>query len=161
MKLERIVHFNFQKSLNKLTALNLPIRTSYKLRQIASKVREETKTFEDMRGEKARFYADKDESGQPIMEEKRDERGMLYTQFSITESNKAKFNEDMRELLELEIDLPYLLLDELGEQHFTAEDLLLLEFIVDEIPVTKPAPVPAPVAAPAPEAKAGAKKKKK
>jgi hypothetical protein len=157
VKLEKIVNMSFQKSLNKLTGLHLPIRTSYKLRQVVSKVRDETKIFEEMRSEKARFYADKDANGNAICEEKRDERGMLYTQFSITDANKELFNRDMRELLDMEIDIPYVLLDELGDMtSITVDDLLQLEFIVDQIPPPKPAPVaaPAPVeAAPAPKKK--------
>lgn len=159
MKLERIVNMTFQRSLNKLTGLHLPIRTSYKLRQIVAKVREETRIFEEMRGEKARFYAEKDANGNAICEEKRDERGMLYTQFSITDVNKERFNRDMQDLLNMEIDIPYVLLEELGDStSITVDDLLQLEFIVDQIPLPKPAPV---AQAPQVEAASAPKKKKK
>ena len=128
--LSKIVSIPFRKSLDRLSAQELPIKAMFQLRSIVKQLREEMAKWDDMQGELAKKWATKDEFGNPIIE-KRDGTTSYY---KMDTESMIQFAAAMGELAKVEIDLPVVKVEDLGGAvKLTVDDLVELEFIVDGV----------------------------
>jgi hypothetical protein len=125
MKLKALITPTFQAALGKLTAQELPLRTSFYLKGVLKKNVEESKKYEDVRLEALSRVADKNEDGSMKVD--------ANNQVHLSPDNLIKFQTELNALLETEVELGSVKLPELGEKtSLSPNDLLALEGFVVE-----------------------------
>jgi len=126
--LAKIVSPTFRKSLDKLSSQELPLRAMFKLKGIVKTLRDELSKWDELQVETARKHADKDEAGQPIIE-RTDGKTSYY---KMDHENMLKFAAEMGELARLDIEIPEISYQDLGNTvKLTTDDIVELEFIVE------------------------------
>ena len=128
LMLAKIVSLKFRKSVDKLAAQELPIRAMFKLKGIVKQLREETTKWDELQLDAAKKWATKDESGNPILE--RDDGKTSY--YKMEHENMIKFASEMGELAKVEIEIAEVKISELGTVKLTTDDLVELEFLVED-----------------------------
>jgi uncharacterized protein YnzC (UPF0291/DUF896 family) len=130
MKLNNIVSQAFQASFSKLMKQEkIPVKTAFKLRGVAKAVREECAKYEELRKQYIETYSMKDKKGNQLTDTVNNQTGIKLRPDKVKE-----FNEKMVELGNIEVEIPQIRAEELGnEEHLnlTPEDIFLLEFIVE------------------------------
>lgn len=127
--LAKIVSPSFRKSLDKLSSQELPLRAMFKLKGIVRQLRDELTKWDELQLETAQKYADKDyATGKPIIE-KSDGKTSYY---KMEHDSMLKFASEMGDLARLEIDIPEVSYQDLGNTvKLTTDDIVELEFIVE------------------------------
>ena len=125
MKLKTIVAPQFSEALNRLAKAEVPVVVAYKLKTVIAKCLEEQKKFEDFRMALINKHAPKDEGGEII----KGEDGS----YSVPESTKEAFLQEVAELLDIEIELAKIKVESLGSKiQITTLDLILLGDLLEE-----------------------------
>lgn len=127
MFLYKIVTDPFQKSLDKLADQNLPVKAMYKLKAIITLLRTEFQKFDELRNDIAKKHADKTETGVPIMETT---RGNVT--YKIGDEQMFAFAAELGQLSKVEVEIPSISMNDLGDVKLNTNDLILLDFITEE-----------------------------
>jgi len=128
MLLSKIVSPPFRKSVDRLSAQELPIRAMFKLRGLVKQLREEMSKWDELQSELAKKWATKDEAGNPVIERSEG----LTSYYKMATENMLQFAAEMGELARMEIELATIDVTELGGNiKLTVDDLVELEFIID------------------------------
>ena len=109
--------FNMQTSLNRVVALELEPKTSYRVSKILRKVIAELKTLEDERQKLIKKYAVADDKGIK----------------KVPDDKMEEFNKDWASLLEMEVkmDIELIPLDMLEGVKLSAKEMMDLDEIID------------------------------
>ena len=126
--LAKIVSPKFRKSVDKLAAQELPIRAMFQLKGIVKQIREETTKWDELQLDAAKKWATKDENGKPILE--RDDGKTSY--YKMDHEHMIQFAAEMGELAKVEIEIAEVKISELGSVKLTTDDLVELEFLVED-----------------------------
>lgn len=125
MKLEVIVHPEFQGIVSRLLKQEMPIKTAFKFRKLAQQIYAETCLYAELKKELLFKYVPKDEEGTPIM----NAEGFS----KMSEANLELFIVEHKNLISVEIDLQHLTLDELGDKmSITPQELANLNGFIRE-----------------------------
>jgi len=128
MLLANIVSSDFRRSLDKLAAQELPVRTMFRLKGVIKILREEMKRYDEFQAERALKYATKDpETEKPVIDKK--QNGVVY--YRMEHEAMLIFTADMGEVAKNEVEVPEFTMAELGKVTLTTNDLLALEFITE------------------------------
>ena len=133
MKIGKIASEAFIISFNKLMKQKIPVKTAMKLREIAKLLGSEGTKYDEVKTVILERYALKNEDGTI---KSRTENGRTLTEIDL--KHLVDFNKEMKELSELEIDVPIIFTSELYNKNendddnslcLIAEDYANLEFI--------------------------------
>ncbi len=127
MVLAKVVSPNFKKSLDNLSSQKLPIKAMFKLKGIVQQLREEKSKWDEIHFELTKKWSEKDESGSPIIETRKDKT----TYYKVLRENMVQLAAELGELAKIEIDVTEISIKELGDISLTVDDLIELEFLVD------------------------------
>lgn len=119
MKLMRLTNKEFLKAFKVVQDQKVPVRTAYKLIDIARKIQEENDKYDKIRQTLLTKYGTKREDGSLDTNEKGN--------VNFTQENLRKFMGELNELLEVEVEVGTLKLDDLGDIQLTTQELLELE----------------------------------
>jgi hypothetical protein len=125
MKVAQLINENFLGSLEKLRVQKLPLKASYQIAGISKKVREEFGRFEEARKNALEQLAEKDEAGNPIVEN---------GSFKLDKEGLKELSRQLKEVVELEIDVQKIKLSDLGDLskvELSAQDVEILEAIIE------------------------------
>ena len=122
MKLSTLV--NSQQALKNLLELKLPIKVSYKISKLISRMEPDFKIFDEQK------FALVKKLGLPT-----DTQG----EWKVLPKNMTEFQEDLTKLLDVEVDLGYtrekplekIKLEDLGEVNISTQDLLSLSWLIE------------------------------
>lgn len=119
VKLEKIV--NGKQSLVNLLNQSLPVKTSYRLGKLVSKVERELKDFEAKRLELVKKHGDPVEGDS--------------NKIQVREGNLEEFTKELNELLDVDVDLNFepVSLDQLADAKLSAVDLNALSDFVSDV----------------------------
>lgn len=102
--LAKIVAAN--SAIDDLMSISLPVSAAYQLSRILSVVRDEFKTYNDTREETLKKYAKKDESGNPILEDiKNDKDEVVGKKYVLSDDDIKTIDAELKEVLEKEITI--------------------------------------------------------
>ena len=125
MKLVRLTDNKLQELLTRLASEPLPLKTAFKLKGIIKVATEEFNKYEDVRKDALQRHGLKNEDGSMQIDERNN------VQFD--QDGLRAFAGELNELGQLDVELPTVTLDQLGDKiAISAEDLELLEGIVTE-----------------------------
>ena len=119
MKLVRVINPKFQSALMKLSEQDLPIASAKKVLEALRIIKEISEKYESNRVTFIGGLADKNEDGTP----KSDDKG----NFVLSEENREKVNERLREMMDQDIELPRIPESDLSEARLSAQEYSLLE----------------------------------
>lgn len=108
-----------QPAIEKIVKMDIPVVEAFKWGKLIKAINEELSQFENCRKNLVNKYADKDEEGK----------------YSLPEENKEAFNDEIRKLLDVEVELNTEPLDltKLGDIKISAVEVMSLEpFIFQE-----------------------------
>jgi hypothetical protein len=126
MKLGVVVSQQFIASFSKLMeSTELPVKTRFKLREINKLVKDKQEDFELLNNQIITKYARKDDAGKVVFVE--DDK------VTFSREDMPALNKDVKELRDIEVDVPALTCEELGAaiEILTSKDISVLEFIVE------------------------------
>jgi hypothetical protein len=114
---------NGVESMKYLMDVFLPAKTAYKVAKLAQGMENELKLFSDAREKLVRKYANKDENGEPIVDEN--------NQITVTPDNIESYQKELNELLETEVkfDVNKIGIDELTNDISPNRIINLMPFI--------------------------------
>jgi len=125
MKLGMLVNPDFLESLGSLLTKELPPKTAFKLKGSFKRVQEEIKKYEEVRQENLKKLGKKDDKGELIT----DKEGKVEFEPGAYEEMVNK----LKDLQDLEVEIPSVKLDELGSKiDISVKDLALLEGLIVE-----------------------------
>ncbi len=125
MKLAKIADPRFQMGVKKLSEQVLPFKTAFKLKGIIKKIEESATHYEEVRRSNLEKLCERSEDGGLKLDEK---NNAVFTQ-----ENLQKFNQQMSELGEVEVEMPTIKVDDLGDDvKFSTEDLYAIEDLLQE-----------------------------
>lgn len=124
MKLAKLTNKELSPVLDKLSQSLVPVKVAFKIRSLLKRVAEELETYEETRKAIVFKYADRNENGD-----------IVYipgtNQASISGDNVNEFAKDMKELLNMEINIGSISISDLGESfNMTARELLILDDLI-------------------------------
>ena len=116
---------NSTEVLQKLSKTQLKAKTAWQVSRVLKLAEEEIQTFNDTRMEVLKKYAEKDENGELITDENNN--------CKIIQSEITKFNNELTELLENEIELNVnkINIEDLNDIDFTPAEINALESFID------------------------------
>ena len=106
MKLEQIIDPVFNQALNELMSKPVPMIVAYNLSDILEKVAKENKKFQELREKLLTKYGSKDKAGKLL----KNDEGTAYLI-----EDKAGFEADYQELVEIEVELPFIKVDDIKD----------------------------------------------
>ena len=125
MKLGVIANENFRKAVAKLSKQDLPLKTSFKLKNVVKKIHEEFLKYEECRGSALKKFGKKDDSGNLILDDK--------NQAILEADGMIQFSKELSELAQVDIEIDKINMSDLGESVFLSTDeLFLLEPLIQE-----------------------------
>lgn len=125
IKLATIVNPKFQETLVKLSRSKIPVRTAFKLKGMVKTAQVEFEKYEDCRKQAIHKYGKKDEEGKLEV----DDQG----QVRLEGDSLQEFAKELSELTNVEVQMPTLTVDELGEDcELTAEEFIYLDDLIRE-----------------------------
>lgn len=125
MKLEKLINSEFQRALGELGTKSLPPAIAFRFRGIIKKVQEELTKFEEVRKAGLEELAEKDEDGKI----KTDKEGLVV----FPGKNKEEMQKRLKELCEVEVEIPTVKLSELGSKvEISGFDALALDGLLVE-----------------------------
>lgn len=124
MKIKDIV--NSQNSLQKLLGVSLPVKVSYKLSKLVTKLQPELDLFNKEKDKLIEKYGEKDDKG--VVSIKQDS------------PNMPKFAKEIDELAEMEVNIDFgdgksfekISVADLGDVKIEAQDLLSLSYLLND-----------------------------
>ena len=123
MKLARIVHPAFQQAFSKLNSKSLPLRAAFKLKNIASKVKEEHAKYEELRRAGLERFGTKDDNGKLLLDSN--------DNVQLSKENFEAFVKELNDLNSAEIVVDTIKLSELGDNvELSSEELSLLDDVI-------------------------------
>lgn len=125
MVIANIVNQGFVEALERLKSQRLPMKVAFNLISISKKVKEELAAFEEARKSSLVRLADKDDSGNPIIEDNR---------YKLSNEAIELFNKELSDLYSTEVNIPAIKVSDLGDISdikMSTQDLELLEPILD------------------------------
>ncbi len=108
-----------QSAIEKILKVDMPVKEAFQWGKLVKAVNEELAQFEDCRKKLVNKYVDKDSDGK----------------YNLPEENRDAFNNEIRELLaiEVELDMTPLDLSKLGDIKVSVIDIMALEpFVVSQ-----------------------------
>lgn len=124
MKLSQLTDKRLQTTLKALMNKPLPIKTAYKLKGLVKTVNDELAKYESLRQDIIGRLADRKDDGTIAT----DTTGNVL----FTSENRAAFFKELKDLLEMDVDMPSIKLADLGTIDITAEDLFALDELIAE-----------------------------
>lgn len=122
MKLNKLIHKDFINTLVKLTFAQMPAKSAFKLKGVVKKAEEELAKYEEVRKDALNRYGDKNEDGT---------LAVLNGNVLFSDSNLENFQKELHELQLIEIEIPSLSIDDLGDKvNLSVQDLLILDGII-------------------------------
>jgi len=115
MKLYKIILTDFHKSLNELSSLPVSVVFAYKLSELIEKVESETRKWQSARELLLQKYGDFDKNGKPKTNKDK-------TQYIL--KDKAAFDKEYNELINLDIELPKIRIDDIKELKITTQTIM-------------------------------------
>ena len=106
MKLFQIFDQNFLDSFRELKSQRLPLKTSIKLASVSRKIKEEAEILDAVRKDLLESLSEKDDNGKAVIENK---------QFKLSPEAAVKFSEQLKEVLNTEIDIEKIKVSDLGD----------------------------------------------
>lgn len=126
VKLAQLVNPEFQNALGQLMQKEIPVRTSFKLKNVLKRLGEEVKTYNEVRTELLNKFGDKDEADKLAVDPE-------TNNVKFSGDNLKLFGEAMSELLKMEVDIGSISAFELGEKlSISTSSLALLDGVVTE-----------------------------
>ena len=124
MKLSRLIDPKFKASLTLLNSQKLPLKAAFKLKTIIKKVDEAYENYDQVRLTALNNYGSKKEDGSLDQDAEGNVR--------LDDENAQKFVNQLKELINVDIDLPALSVSELGNDiTISSEDLMPLDFLTE------------------------------
>ena len=125
MKLSKLIDPEFQNTLKKLAAQEIPLRTAFTLRGIIKSVNDELNKYDEVRTAALNQFGDKDADGKLILGEK--------NAVQINEENMKQFVAELNALLQTEVNVGSIKLSDLGDKaSLTTSELITLDDLVTE-----------------------------
>jgi hypothetical protein len=125
MKLSKIVDPQYQMTLSKLAAQDLPLRTAFKLRGIIRASKEELAKYDEVRADALKRLGNIKEDGTLDV----DTNGTV----KLSEENMKLFVSELNALLVLDVNVGKIKIDELGDKAtLTTNELMALEDLIVE-----------------------------
>jgi hypothetical protein len=127
MKLSHLATPEFKQAVQKLMSMQLPIKTTFKLKKSIAALESELKIFEETREDLVKNYGQRDESGNL----KFNENSMIQLDLSRAAEWQPKFTELMS--LETSTEFPKFKIEDFGESlQLSANDLFALGELIEE-----------------------------
>lgn len=124
MKLSKILDSRFKSGLQKLIAADLPLRVAFNLKGILATVNTALKTYDEVRLEALKRYADKKEDGSIELDDNKNVK--------INPENYEKFANELTELVATEIEVGKIKLADLGDNvRVSVDELGALEDLLE------------------------------
>lgn len=125
MKLAKLVDPQYQTTLRKLAAQDIPLRTAFKLRGIIKSGNDELTKYEEVRADALKRFGSKREDGSLDA----DEKGTV----NLSEDNMKLFVAELNALLVTDVSIGTIKLDELGDKcNINTTELLILDDLITE-----------------------------
>lgn len=125
-----VTNFQLQNSqvvLGELVVQQIPIRTALILKGIIRTVAQAVKDMDELRQEMIKARAEVDENDQVVTDDK---DGVVFK----SDEDKEAFLEEVTELFntEVKIDIPKLKPEDFGNAQMSVQQMIVLEFMIDE-----------------------------
>lgn len=124
MKVGELLGLNAREALTKLFQAHLPMAVALKIKRLVIAVDAELNKYDQMRATLIEEYANKDDKGAII----KDEKGNV----DFTPEKKAEFFKKEAELKDMDVLIQPLKISDLGEIPLSAQDLFALDKILKE-----------------------------
>lgn len=125
MKLSRLIDPQFQETLRKLAATDIPLKTAFKLRGIIKRGNDELQKYDEVRSAALNRLGDKNEDGTLAA----DEKGTV----KLSGENLQEFTEQLTILINQDINIGTVSIGELGDKlSLTTNELLNLDDLIVE-----------------------------
>lgn len=128
MKVSELLNENFTVSLanfRKTKSKNMTLETAIKIKKVCDLVTKEFDLFQEARLEAASLFADKDDTGAPVIEN---------NSFRLSQENHMKLNEKLAEIINKEIPIETIKMSELGNPKevfgLSTEDVINLQSVL-------------------------------
>ena len=120
IKVKLIDLLNSAGVLQRLTTIDFKAKTSWQLYKLISAAEKEIGTFQDTRMKVVQKYAEKDENGEPIVNE---------NEYKIAEGQMDAFTNEINELLmsEVELNVSPIPLEDLDAADFKPTEMVIME----------------------------------
>lgn len=118
MKLSQLTDKNFQVAVKSLMSKPLPIKTAYKLKGVVNTVNDELAKYESLRKELIDRLSNKKEDGSI----ETDNSGNVL----FSNENRMEYFKELRELLDMDVEVPTIKLSDLGEINVTTDEIFSL-----------------------------------
>lgn len=128
MMLAKIVSSKFRKSLDNLASQELPMKAMFLLKGIVKQLREEILQWDETQLAAAKKWADKNEAGEPILEKQEGNTSF----YKMSRENMIQFAAELGEAAKMEIEIRDVKISDLGSVKLTIDDLVELEFLVED-----------------------------
>lgn len=123
IKVGQLILPEFNNAFNKLLEAQVPAKMAFKLKGISKILDDEKAKFEFARLALVKKYAERDEKG----EIKTNAEGV----YKVDESKMNEFLNEFNDLVKIDIDVPRINFEDLGDKvSLTAKELILLEGLV-------------------------------
>lgn len=129
MKQIKLTNSKILSSVNLISAVTqkqLPVRSAYAIAKNIKVINDEIKNYQEMRTKIIDENSKKDDTGKPV----KDKTGNPI----IDDENKDKFQKEMQELLDIEVELNIMQfkLDNLGAVNFSVSELESIDFMLED-----------------------------
>lgn len=125
MKLAKLTDLRLHSALRKLSAMPMPLRVAFKLKGIQVKVDEELKKFEEVRRSAIEKFGKRDDKGELVTKE----NGSVDFEVEQLRAFAAELND----LGQMDVDLPSVNINDLGDKvELSTDELLLLDGLIVE-----------------------------
>ena len=114
--MHKIVNPEFATAYRKLMDADLPIKTAYKLKKMATQITDEQRRYDELRKQLLEKLGEKDDKGDLKIE-----NGIVM----LGDNEKAYVTEH-QELLDIDIELTAINVDDLGDVKLSVSDLIAL-----------------------------------
>lgn len=124
MKLAMLTDARFHAALAKLTAQPVPLRVAFKLKGVLAKVNEELRKYEECRQDALERLGKKGEDGKLVLS--------ADNSVQFEKGGLERFSKELTDLGNMEVELPTVKLEEVGDIQLTAEEVYLLDGVLVE-----------------------------
>lgn len=124
MQLSKLIDPRFKKVIIALQSAVIPLKGAYKLKGVVKAIDDELNKYEEFRKEALNKFGSKDDKGELIQ----DDKGNV----KFEEASLKDFLKQLQELQDLDVSIPKLKIEDLGENvNISVEDLFLIEDLLD------------------------------
>jgi len=125
IKLEQMSNPSFTRVMGALLKEKVPVKTAFRVKTLTNRFNDELKKFSELRSQILETHCNKDEDGQPILDEQKNYK------FESEEAQKNVIKE-LGDLLNIEVEVESIKVADLGDISLSGDDLLLLGELVSE-----------------------------